>query len=376
MLEKLAQKLGEYIWPLLFLSIFIIPQNPELMKNQYTVGALFATFVIAIFLRIRLNSILLSLAFSYFSACAIFVWSRPFLEEWAIMVGAWSHVAFILIVLSACLIGDSERGKIIDSLALVCLGSSLMLIFRKLIGWQTYSFMNNSAADAAMIAVLYPVLLSRKWLWALKNHPLLIGVCLSIPAIAVGVSGSNTGVLGLVFATAIFHLFFWKNEGALKIGGSICAIALVSVPLLFAPGKFLNDNWRFIIWKFSSHLWWTESLPLSNQHLFGTGGGTWYYLVPMAQSKYHVLSGVWFAWAHNEYLQVTFEQGFIGIALLAAVAGMALKKSFDRPWLFSTLATYGFIMMTQFPFRYFASALIGALLVVEAFRNGKRQGKT
>jgi O-antigen ligase len=129
---------------------------------------------------------------------------------------------------------------------------------------------------------------------------------------------------------------------------------LLAMPVILGFGylykgeNLISSSGRVSEWKLFMD-WWLEN---SNRWI-GTGSGTAQWLGPVIQAKTESL----FVWFHNEYLQILFEQGIIGLGLAMALLVICIKKAWRRPWLLSTIGGIGFSFFTQFPLRFPISAL-------------------
>ncbi len=77
-----------------------------------------------------------------------------------------------------------------------------------------------------------------------------------------------------------------------------------------------------------------------------------------------------FVWMHNDWLQILFELGIIGLAAAIIFYICLIKHSWNKKnYLFPIVCTYGFISLTQMPLRVFVFQLLGACLIMMAFDN-------
>jgi hypothetical protein len=371
------------LFSIAFLAAFLLPQNPDLYRHQIMAFMLLACFSLALFLAgaVRKTSeyILLAVTIFYFGHSFIRILAARGSADWAMALSGQSLFLFFGPMLFFSLQGVHTRILTPTLMSLVCLGSSLVLIAMKLSGRVPYSFMNNPSADASILAVLYPVLGFGPNYINLNHqkYPHWIGLASGavtgfVPVIAICMCGSTTGTIALAIALAISCLRYlnFKDEKLAAMytwffGAALFAIVVISHHYLNKP--FFQDSGRYAIWRSMMALWWQDQA-----HLFGVGGGTFFLVGPAIQTQMHQPENSLFAFMHNDYLQIIWEQGFIGITLFLASGILILRKAFDRNWLFSALCTYGFIMLTQYPLRFAASAFIGTWLASEALFGTKR----
>lgn len=120
--------------------------------------------------------------------------------------------------------------------------------------------------------------------------------------------------------------------------------------------QLLNSNERVERWKtFMS--WWIDH----NDKILGTGSGTFEWLGPIIERR----DSNAYVFMHNEYLQILFEQGIVGLALFLIVFYVAARRSFKTPWLFASLCSVSVAMLTQFPLRFVITQLFVLLILRE-----------
>lgn len=139
----------------------------------------------------------------------------------------------------------------------------------------------------------------------------------------------------------------------------------VGLFILFMPPHFWSDNGRFQVWELAYN-WWDAQEPLV--FFLGAGAGATPILVPLIQVQGHesITGTNFFMFFHNEFLQVLFEQGFIGLLCLLGLYSTALLRSWERLHLRAAIGAYGVVMCTNFPFRWPLHAMLGMILFVLA----------
>lgn len=91
--------------------------------------------------------------------------------------------------------------------------------------------------------------------------------------------------------------------------------------------------------------WWWENVNIWR----GAGLGTFEIIGTAIQKETPVLGKSLLIYLHNDYLQVLFEQGVVGLLCGLIAYGAALKKAYDRPWLFLSLVGGLVVFSTQSP---------------------------
>lgn len=353
-----------------FLSVFIFPSNPDLFRHQMFWGFVFLWSTISLSAAIVFDSKIAGITLAYFGWNSLRILAANTSADWAIGISSQSFITLALLTFFVIAVGrtPSMRKEIPGLLAAICFGVSCLLIVKKSLGLLPYAYMNNAAADASMIAVLYPILICGPHRG--QQAPTWLSILFFIvPPIACGVSGSSTGVAAIGLASVIYYFsFIRKHEFRLiaLIGlGATFVILLASIPLFFTD-HVMADNGRYGIWRFMLTCWWH-----GYDRVFGAGGGTFFLLGPALMLKAKFDANALFAWMHNDYFQILFEQGIAGLVLFLLTAYVILKRAFNRLWLFSSLVTFGFTMLLQYPLRFLASALIAAVLAGEALSDQK-----
>ncbi len=214
----------------------------------------------------------------------------------------------------------------------------------------------NGSLDSCFIALMAPSILFSK-----KNNFKII--YFSLILIAIILAKSNTGIFVLALMLLAQSILNKKYIKELLI-----SLGLTLPPILYFLGsKFLSSTGRLNNWKTMMSFWREHA-----NHFIGTGPGT--YWVYSQWVEIHKVGDQAFTWMHNDWLQVLFEQGYIGLACVLFLFFMMLKKSFNRPSLFSVVLGYGFIALTQFPLHLFIFQLMGVALIYHCFEKKVQYG--
>lgn len=182
--------------------------------------------------------------------------------------------------------------------------SSAILIWRAGFGdynrdiFQPYGALNNGGLDATFLGCMLPLL---PW-------PAVL-----LPIAAIIVSKSSTGLM----CVGIFSL--WKIVSRPQFWNTIREYFWLGIPLIGAcyigEKELFSGTGRFEIWG----MVWDFMLNNRDQWFFGYGAGTFSLAGPLLQQKYQVMLNNGFTWVHNEYLQIFFEQGLVGILFVFIV---------------------------------------------------------
>ncbi len=244
-------------------------------------------------------------------------------------------------------------------LMIIAILDSVIMIFRALphIGdlWgflQAWWVMTNASLDACFIALMSPVV------GVVIKYKTLDLLIMAFILIAVLLTKSNTAICVFVLMQLIIFLKQKDYKSFLII---FIGLASLAVPFHHFFGmKFAANFGRFGNWKTMMGFWKDHI-----NHIIGAGPGT-YWVYSQAIQAHKVGDGV-FTWMHNDYLQVLFEQGYIGLVSILFLYGVMLYKSFKGPVLFSMVIGYGLIACTMYPLHLFYFQLIGVALIYHCF---------
>lgn len=377
--------------------VCLIPTNPDLLSTQARAGMLFAVVLLALRIGVELESSLAGIALAYFFSHSVLTFTAlSYVPGWAKLAALGSFAWLLSIVASVTFLARGDRAKLFDALGLLCLLQSAIMVGKKICGLQPFFLLNNSSADACLIAALYPILAFRHWLP--ENMPRrarrgLSWLFILLPVAAVAVSGSSTGFVAIGLAILLHAALYRKQVTRVWLGISVLAVAAAGLGLyLFSPDSLFANSGRYKIWQdhysFFSRTMDPEALeryrknvdPRSTLYLdvigsewTGLGSGSFRPLSDGIQTANDKERYIIFPFAHNEPLQVILDQGYVGLVLALLAVAVAFLRALDRPYLFNALCIYAATMPVQFPLRYYASAFAGAVLFREAFAT---EGKT
>lgn len=362
-----------------------------ILRWQLFIGLIFlsAFFSYRLTKRIHVSAFLL-LGFVLFSA--LLTSFQPFYSQDLIslrlrLVSARSFILVSMLVFFVSTLSAYKTQLFLKVMAVVatlnaCVVLALLPQFPTGVG-----IFNAGSMDTTFIALCLPLHFSLRpegktkmfWFW----------IALVVPCVcAIVLTPGSTAYL-VLFAAALGYFLARR-----KWKWGILAIASISILGILTQGKnLISDSGRlrpwglFMDWFFNGPpknwdtsevlfqenwnaimQWRVEHSPL----VFGTGTGTFQWLGPTIQNVHENI----FIWMHNEYLQVLFEQGFVGLLLMLWLIGVCLWRVRRRPILLAT--SFGLLasMLTQFPFRYPLSQLFVLLLVKVIFEETNERIET
>lgn len=208
----------------------------------------------------------------------------------------------------------------------------------------------NPSMNASMMVVTMPFL----WRWAKPIGPIL---CVPvIAAILIQKSSIGYGLLGVLGG-----MYLWTTRWKWFLMAPLVAV-LGYGHLTMQAGELLNPSDRFIMWKFFMSYWDNKKIHL----WFGTGYGDFGVMSRVLQDHYGMSMKGWWHWLHNDWLEVLFMTGFVGLGLcllnyLWAMYGFWRHKNNHE---LASLVLFGITMCLNYPGHIGVSAVFGAWLIL------------
>uniref|UniRef100_A0A6M3L1S2 Putative O-antigen ligase n=1 Tax=viral metagenome TaxID=1070528 RepID=A0A6M3L1S2_9ZZZZ len=169
----------------------------------------------------------------------------------------------------------------------------------------------NEALVSWCIALCAPYLLAYKQLRFKVGY----GLC----GIAILLTKCSAGIAGFILGY-IFWLFFNKKRYSRLLAVTLIIVILSVGGLGYTSGKlaeYFNPTHRFQVWK--------KTIELGKQHgITGWGIGSYRQLF-FRQAPEFQDDGHW-AQAHNDYVQLFYEQGIIGVGIIVSLLWIAFLQ--------------------------------------------------
>lgn len=237
----------------------------------------------------------------------------------------------------------------------------------------------TAAAYPAIVLMVGRMPIPRRFI---RFHFLLIPLAILLPLIAVVAPGASAPMftLGIVMLAVCGRVwvqgksFNWRGLGMFTVFGAFLTLVVCGVGTMVSyhkmtHGTLFSDSGRFFIWKLMMSGWW------NNGHVWiGQGTGTSQIIIPLAQQFYkqahpeYPMSDIWL-WFHNDYLQMIFENGIIGGALVLAALLVTVKAAWGKhPWVFGSLLGFLAAGVFNFPAHFPIHAFFGLLVIFTALR--------
>lgn len=249
------------------------------------------------------------------------------------------------------------------SLGLICIINSIATL---LTSHENAGFFSNESINGVTIAVTYPFLNLKHYKtppylnnFSMYSLPFFIidFICVVTPIIAI-FSGSATIPMATMLIVIYLTLGFAFKKQILKITPLILILCLAVAKLY---PEYLDSSGRYSIW-IAGLNWWASWVPKFN----GMGIGTTWEFLPYIQKTNGFDMAQVFVWFHNEFLQVLFEQGFIGLILWVSLFFKCLYHSRKKDYLFISLVAFGFSSFFNFTMHLPFQAFIGSFLIARS----------
>lgn len=231
---------------------------------------------------------------------------------------------------------------------IVAILNSLWVIFYK----QHYGIGMATSVDAMLIAIMYPSIL--KFINDHIEEFVFKVVLMIIPIVAIFTAKGSVGIGGL--SLALFILY--ARPGFYKF--LLLPISLFTLYYFIDPLLF-SDSLRFVCWRWSMHWWWDNA-----NHWIGTGMGTFSVLGPYIQSITQQQIGNWYIEMHNDWLQLLFEFGYIGLSVVLSFVTYVIYKARHDRHLLASIVTYSACALFYYPTKNVFIASFGMLLVKDS----------
>jgi len=267
---------------------------------------------------------------------------------------------FIVLFLFAFSINTLKVNYFLNGIGWWCFLSSFYVIFNAFIGIDSFNrggVLGNASMLACGLAVSYPILYSR--LKSMLFTGSLFWMALVIPLIAIVLLGSSMGYG--VLATVLTILFLHRARNA--IFAIVCIYGGAALTGYFFIGKdFFSSSGRLALWGHALNWQWTEG-----NMFVGQGIGSAPIWLPHIQNLNNFDRGSWFVQMHNDWLQILFEFGVVGLLVTGCIYMMLLYRSIPNRFTCASLMGYGVFMMGNFPLHWPMYAVLGVIIGMAAY---------
>lgn len=286
-------------------------------------------------------------------------------------LSAASGTVVCLLVVTPLLVGGTKFLRQMKfAIAALCIINAAYVVLQACLGATAFhrgGLFDNASLNASMIAVMYPVLLAER---SLLHKHFLVLIKVLLPIVAVLCTDSTVGIVAMIFSLTVYLLtsFRLSVKQLIPIGLVLPIIVILNFEKIGIT-EFFNSSGRVYVWKLVGGYFLKFVNPI-----VGMGQGAAFYTVPALQkSVYHQTNDSFFAWLHNEWLQVLVEQGAVGFALAVTAFSACIYYAWKSKasWLFTSLATLGLVACVNYPARALVPAFISFALIVMGFESRK-----
>jgi len=361
-------------------TIALAAKNPAFHVWQRYWGLLFCAFILCSIVAKRyggLSGLLLGLVICsglYHFVNPLTPFARDYSLEGSLVLRQACASATIYAVLIAVPVLFLSRGsveKLAVAMSALCPLGCFMLLWNLFFHGTRVGILDASSIGMFLVVILYPaflhmivgplIKLKARWLTIVA-----VSLSVMVPVVCV-VSKSATAVLGISIAIIVYSFVYKKVL--------ISAALILVMPILLAG--YLTQGKSFYTGKARIKMasLAIEHVQKSNSQTWGTGVGTFRVLGPAIQMKKWRGPG-FFLWLHNDWVQLWFEFGWVGLILVLLISLKALILSREQAWLVSSLVAYGFVMCVQMPLRLFLPSLFAIVLLRLAIERPDGNTKT
>ena len=233
-------------------------------------------------------------------------------------------------------------------------------LFLQIPGSDKGGFLGNHSMGSTFTACFLPIallaLLRGSRLWLHFAYMALAGW-------VIMASGSSQALLTLGASVFIVLAHFLWSRPKWLFTASIAAGLGVLAGVIFHESGFSNA--RFDGWVIFLQFWGDNF-----NRFVGSGPGTFAIFGPISQDLSRFYVGRWWLWAHNDWLQLMLESGFIGSILFLVLYLSALLKSFRGRNLevLALLIAFGLSGICQYPTKIAISSISSWAVLLCAFR--------
>ena len=205
-----------------------------------------------------------------------------------------------------------------------------------------YGFFNASSFDAAIIACSIPFI----WLrpdWKVEKNLFYLIASVLLPIVAIIRTGQSATAYFILLGILIAYAFKKKIKTPF-----IFAFLIFLIAFYFNGEMLFNSSRRVEYWKevFSWHDIWISKI-------YGSGIGSFEWLGPLSQINITGRNSGLTLQMHNEFLNLYYEGGFVGLFLGVMVwAEIGIKSYLKSNWEFLTFAALSVCMLSYHPLHF------------------------
>ena len=242
---------------------------------------------------------------------------------------------------------------------------SLFLLSFLLIIMQAFkkdTLLNFGRDEAVVFGSIFNSMLLASYITCLTPFLFIKNKLYIVPVIIIALMARSSGMMLSMAAGIIFYSFF-------KIRNKIAYMAVVAVIILGTLTFAYQDKQFDKFFHGAAARWpvWVKTVQFVNENPYsGWGIGTFKTIFPVISGQMIEESGEKHTWlrAHNDWVQLPFELGYVGFSMLLGLAGYLMwlfkkaKKTEPVVLAMTGLVIYGTNMLIHFPTRLTQAAII------------------
>ncbi len=359
----------------MFIILFLIgfiPLSEEPIRNQWCLGLVFSGLAFAWYFRkwSWTGTLLIFYLLAYCSFLYEFphiYWNRLGPTTFSAM-GSMA-AGFALFLVMVLITAFSWPDLLLSAFKILIPANALLMLINgfyrhpgSIWNSQFFGFLNNSSHDASFLAACLPFYFEKL---SLKK---IIPIGLIITAILFSDSFTGIVLLSIVLIYELIKEFKLKPRYVLS---AILVIFLGLLPYLkHFSWKFRDGSGRFTVWKLMLNF-----MKDGHTYWIGTGPGTFLAYGPvlqLSQVKGPMPTQInIFTFAHNEFLQLLFETGYIGLILaLILIVEIFYKSKGTQREVFCLIMV---ACTSQFLLHLYLSSLFLAVIVAQILIQYKKR---
>lgn len=250
----------------------------------------------------------------------------------------------------------------------ICLGVSLQAgfgLYQAFTGYLCVGTVGNQSVFNEFLAICLPLflLIEKKYIRYLGMGLVLLAILVSKP-----IQTGNIGVGTLALIPGGLFLIWHKAYGAKPRRAFIPVVLFIC--FMFIYGILISPYHRGISDSFSVRTsFWKDSIiyGLKGNQITGWGLGNYKQVMTRVKTSQHTgLEGKLYE-AHNEYIQIWFETGIIGLLLVIVFLGNIARRCFydikQKIPLITAFIMILFISVLSFPFHVASTAFISVTII-------------
>ena len=312
---------------------------------------------------------LVFLSLSIFPMCLVFRPISPYADYGNAMAGfleskiSQSYLGFLLLILFFKNISYKHLQKVTHAVCIFAVIDSLYCLFHFVTqnirgGRDFWGLMDSS--DSNFMALVFPLVAfverKNKWL-QIAGGLILIAMIL--------VSKTTTAYCLLVSHGVIFGMY---HAGKYKFVIPVIGVLIFFGGFLWIGPHFLGHGGRIELWQ-AAYNYFIENVNI----FWGAGLGTFELFGPHIQIQNDLPRPGYFIWMHNDWLQILFECGAIGLLSTLSLYCMTIVRSIHRPYLACSVIGYGLAMLTQMPLHLFPTFFLGGLFMALVYKKSDEE---